>query len=364
MSRSRIPKFLSISRTRISPVVWWLVLILSWGAGAATALILDSGDGLGNTQPPEDDPGWNHIGHHLGGPSVVYLGNGWVLTAQHAGASIVLFQGERFNPVPGSIVQLESRFVPKKKPSGEGEFEGGGESEFRKSDLLLFRIDGDPGLPLLALAESTPKIGEDALLIAAGSSRGRRLTVDTPESGLRDGFEWQTDRTTRWGTNIVHKSPTWIDHLETSTRAFPLIFDRLESRNSTPHEAGAARGDSGGALFTRANPVAPENGWVLSGILFSVSGKKGQPKDTTFYGDATWVADLSHYREQIRKLVWPDCRDLNPRLGRAPECPAAAPPVSPVKSGMLFPAAAIGLLLALLGWWRWSRRRVSPGPGV
>ena len=60
-----------------------LTLLLS---APADALILDSGDGQGNTTPPADDPGWAHVGR-VTGPSGIYLGNGWVLTANHVTVS-------------------------------------------------------------------------------------------------------------------------------------------------------------------------------------------------------------------------------------------------------------------------------------
>ena len=56
-----------------------LALLLS---APAEALVFVSGDGQGNTSPPPDDPGWNHVGR-VSGLNGIYLGNGWVLTANH-----------------------------------------------------------------------------------------------------------------------------------------------------------------------------------------------------------------------------------------------------------------------------------------
>ena len=51
-------------------------------AAPAQALVYVSGDGQGNTSPPPDDPGWDHMGR-VSGLNGIYLGNGWVLTANH-----------------------------------------------------------------------------------------------------------------------------------------------------------------------------------------------------------------------------------------------------------------------------------------
>ena len=57
------------------------VLALAWGAPAA-AVIIASGDGTGNTSAPADDPGFAHVAIKSG-LSAVYIGDGWVLTANH-----------------------------------------------------------------------------------------------------------------------------------------------------------------------------------------------------------------------------------------------------------------------------------------
>ncbi len=49
------------------------MLALAVFAGPTQALVIDSGDGQGNTTPPPDDPGFVHVGR-LGTLSVVYMG--------------------------------------------------------------------------------------------------------------------------------------------------------------------------------------------------------------------------------------------------------------------------------------------------
>jgi hypothetical protein len=312
------------------------VFALAFLPGYGTALILDRGDGLGNTTAPEDDPGWANIGHHLGSPSVVYLGNRWILTAHHVGASIVIFDGKRYNPVSGSPTSLRN-------PDGT------------LADLLLFRIDEDLPLPSLSISKTPARVGEEVMLIAAGSSRGGRVTLESEAGNLLDGFLWVEDQTKRWGTNRVEARPQFIENLETKTMSFPILFDRIENPTGTRHEASAGRGDSGGALFAHTNSYDPNPDWVLSGILFSVSGRTGHPANTSFYGDITWVADLSFYRDEILRHTSPETVQMAELESNELEQSAEASG-SAKRDPSRAAALALVLIVAALIW-RIARRR-------
>ena len=68
----------------------WMVAVV-FVAGivpCAQSAIIFGGD-TGHTTAPADDPGWNRIGRcgsTISGNSGIYMGSGWVLTANH-GAS-------------------------------------------------------------------------------------------------------------------------------------------------------------------------------------------------------------------------------------------------------------------------------------
>src|SRR6185295_11538456 len=98
------------------------ILILS-SVTPAKGVVLANGDGSQHTTAPPNDPGWGNVGV-LGTGSAVYLGNRWVLTANHVGAGSVTFPSGSFLFRSGSEVQL-------KNPSGMGL------SEF--TDLVMFR---------------------------------------------------------------------------------------------------------------------------------------------------------------------------------------------------------------------------------
>ena len=79
-------------------LVFTLTLLLTV---PAAALVLESGDGQGNTTPPADDPGWAYVGR-VSGPSGIYLGNGWMLTANHVTVSDPEIEGVVYPVVPGT----------------------------------------------------------------------------------------------------------------------------------------------------------------------------------------------------------------------------------------------------------------------
>ena len=129
--------------------------------------------------------------------------------------------------------------------------------------------------------------------------------MELPDRGLVDGFYWKKDQTKRWATNRVSTGPTFVAVAQSAskTRAVPLLFEPLEHPESTRDEAGAAFGDSGGAVFGDIDPVFPSRGSALLGLIFSVSSFDSQPKNSSLYGNATWVADLSYYRTAIVEAI-------------------------------------------------------------
>ena len=70
--------------------------------------------------------------------------------------------------------------------------------------------------------------------------------------------------------------------------------------NATPYEAQGTPGDSGGGVFAKD----PTTGvWTLAGTMFSVSTLPGQPWGISVFGDTTFSADLSIYRNEIYQTM-------------------------------------------------------------
>src|SRR5205823_6655885 len=69
--------------------------------------------------------------------------------------------------------------------------------------------------------------------------------------------------------------------------------------SATADEAQVADGDSGGAVFYKD----PTSGWELAGIVNAKGAFTNQPSDTAIYGNASYLADIATYRDQIIAVV-------------------------------------------------------------
>jgi len=277
-------RFCSLARVAIT--AWLLV------PGAAPAVVVETGDGSGNTSAPADDPGWLYVGK-LGGLSAVYLGDGWVLTARHAAAATKVLRPKRsktlglagaphpLDPVPAIDIR---------NPDGS------------LADLVMLRLQSAPDLPDLEMAEQTPRLGTPVVMIGRGKDRVAALAYwraafspGTAASHRYAGFDWTERNRKRWGTNRVERVGGDLpERSGVRTRVFATSFDR----GGSEFEAQAARGDSGGAVFTRN----AEGVWVLAGIMLSVSEFSGQGQRAIF-GNLTLSAEVAFYRDQIRAVL-------------------------------------------------------------
>ncbi len=251
-------------------------------APAGRAVLIDSGDGTGNTSAPPDDPGWVYVG--LRGPfTAVYLGDGWVLTANHVPVGNVWIDGISYDMIGSTAVRLDN---------GDGSF----------ADLKVVGLAGVPPLPLLPIRATPPSFGDPVVMIGNGRNRGPASVPCDPNGppppGPLGGYDWLLTRTLRWGTNEVEDFLPFDDEFNTLTTEFFLTsFDQA----ATAHEAQGADGDSGGAVFI-------ENGsqWELAGILVSIDFYpmcQTSPPTNSLYTNNTYAADLSFYRDQIEDIV-------------------------------------------------------------
>ncbi len=254
-------------------------LVVAAGPGPAAAVILAPGDGTGNVEAPDDDFGFANVAD--AGETAVYLGNGWMITANHVRPRNVTLAGGVYEVVPGSKLRLRS------------------DGARVSADLAIFRLQEPlPALPSLPIREAPPRVGNPVILVGNGPDRG-----DPVEVGERRGWEWARSHRLRWGTNQVHETGLEVrasvgDH----TTAFSM---RLSPTHPTPYECGVGLGDSGGAAF-----IEHDGRYELAGVLFAAKTFDDQPARTTLYGNMTFAADLSVYRDQILAITLaPACRD-------------------------------------------------------
>jgi hypothetical protein len=98
----------------------------------------------------------------------------------------------------------------------------------------------------------------------------------------------------RWGTNRIFATRFDLDAHGVRTPAFAMRFDQGDTR----HEAQAATGDSGGAVF-----IARKGRFELAGVLIAIVGQPEQPPETALYGNLTTAADLSVFRRELAALL-------------------------------------------------------------
>ncbi len=280
---------------------------------------------------PDGDPGWANEGQTVFFLNAVYIGDGWMLTAHHAGAAGVNFvvPGTTYQPVPSQSFQVPN---PMGVPGLSAAY----------ADLLLYRINADPGLPSLTIASQPLGVNDKVVFISKG------LTLALPES------HWVVDNSVppnwtsvpsggtysgyviggggkRWGTNniandnilgdqfvydpITHPSHSCdpsnpADQCDASdadittnvghaTIANLTTFDRF---SSNPYETQVVNGDSGSPVFhNRGTQSQPQ--WELAGITLAIYRYPGQDAGYSVYGDASAFADLSSYRNNILSII-------------------------------------------------------------
>lgn len=322
----------------------------SLGQPSAFALIFASPDSEPRDERPADFPYWENITQRrYEGPSVIYLGAGWALTARHVGIGEIFLEGESFAP------NIRSRHM---LMNADG----------TPADAIVFQLDPDadlPDLPILPLASIAPLPGEEIMLIGFGRRR-EKVVEWHDEDGSHFGFKWSAKGSKRWGTNQIASSHSRLVQENWSTRTLSFVFDPPYSKNTTRYEAQAATGDSGGAVF-----VKRDGEWQLVGMMISVSASARTPGSTTSYGDVTFAASIASYRSEIVRWARPKCTNEEDDDGDGkidfpldPGCDSPADPderdtdLIPRGTGMLWIAVLLGFIvlgIAIFAFFR-SRR--------
>lgn len=275
------------------------LLIAGLPAGPSSAVVIDLVNaGSTNTTAPADDPGWNNVGA-IGVGGGVYIGYGWVLTANHVGSgSGITLGGVTYAMAPGTGHRLTN---------------DGAAGKSALTDLYMFQIQGPyPKLPFIQVAGTSPADGDTVTMIGRGRLQQANPTYwsvnttpnpwvwteTTAQLANEAGFKTDGTKAMRWGTNVIDNRG-WVNAGAGDFLSVSATFDPGVSDN----EAQVVSGDSGGAVF-----VKQSGQWRLGGIILAQGVLSGQPGGTStaaFY-DTSYFADLSYYRPQIVALAVPE----------------------------------------------------------
>ncbi|MBN8710997.1 MAG: trypsin-like peptidase domain-containing protein [Verrucomicrobia bacterium] len=194
--------------------------------------------------------GWDYVGY-AGDASGVYLGNGWVLTADHVDITNLTYVlgGVTYQIIASSVVSL----------SGS------------TADLSLFQITSTtaslPNLPSLTISSTAPVVNQTKVVMIGYGNSGTKV-----ES---------------WGMNVVTgiNQSVAIDQTSWVTTDFTTTLGKVGNYTNS---AKLIDGDSGGAAFAYNSATGT---WELMGILEAVAG------------NTSYIMQLSEYRSLILSTV-------------------------------------------------------------
>lgn len=246
-----------------------------------------------DTLPPNGSPAPNIARIGLFNASGVYLGNGYVLTANHV---IVVDSGIVIN---GVSYNRDLTFTPLQITEDDP-----GTAYSDVVDLKLIKILGNPGLPPLPVVQSLPlnystatDFNAAATLMGWGFGKGAIVS--------NKGWQWGDNSTQllRWGTNATLPGTYTASYSGYQYDVLHTEFRRSLGSNT----AQITQGDSGGALFQQFGGV-----WKLSGTATTTLSYQGgaalfdgqYPIPPGDQPDAAEFVRISRYGHLMRAVNW------------------------------------------------------------
>lgn len=246
----------------MSPALVFFLTVFCWLfflSSEALALKAAVGDGFTETvlitAPVGRDPYPFENVVRVNGASGVYLGGGWVLTAEHVGyASSVAVGGTTF---AASDAGMRLDVV---------------NSDGADADLILFRLDyASPDDANLSLTLSGLAEGDSIFMAGFGGSVSRS-----------------------WATNVVEHIPNdpGVDYTNVAVGSATSYTLSLYSAYDLgiANDGQGVPGDSGGGVFIENSGI-----WELGGVTFGI--------DTDNDPDLTYFADLDLYKPSITSFM-------------------------------------------------------------
>lgn len=265
-----------------------ITLSLSLITSTAPAIILYGHDNSTNITDPANGIPWKNVAKMEAGAGVtsgsgVYLGNKFVITANHVAVDRVVIDGTTFF--------VDTAF-------SAGGFVAG-QHQVGTADIKILRLVSDPfdtvsGLSTITLNASTVQdLNRSSFLVGYGAGKGLEVS----------GQGWNWDASTagvqRWGTNTTENTVVSVGVSPNVTVSLTTAFDA-----GPADEAALTINDSGSALFQFIGGQ-----WRLSGIGFAVevSGSSFYNRTTgSIFGDErdySFYARIAHYKSDIDTIL-------------------------------------------------------------
>jgi len=258
-----------------------------------------------------DDPTadlWNHV-VQIRKPdgtspdaSGVYLGNGFILTANHVTGSRYFIEGTEY-AVDTSYNGTGSKRVTNSQ--GEG------------LDLKLVKIQSPPALDAIQMMNSTQSaLSSYSLYIGWGVGKGTPQTTDPANQGWTWGSEAATANK-RWGRNLTLGSN--YNEMSNPNTYLETQFNRTAFASPAAYNDDVFSltiGDSGGGLFQYV-----DSQWMLAGIGTDVStlwssyydrntGSSGDQPDSSYF-----VSMPAHSQDVLNAIPEPSVFALSLAAG-------------------------------------------------
>jgi len=222
------------------------------------------------TLPPNDGAPWAYAARvSPDSPSAVYLGHGFILTANHVATRNTGIL------IDGQVYDRDQTFERIRITTGSDNV-----------DLSLWKILGDPGLPELPIAIPTVDydLGTATTLIGWGAGKGQYLSSGYGPNKI-EGWEWdQSIQIKRWGTNMSDgEASSLVPGVDYEVLRF------FQNRNAGPGEAAPAQDDSGAGAFQLLGGI-----WKLSGIATLSQSPSLFVNSDTYYSEGVRLGTYSH----------------------------------------------------------------------
>ena len=223
-----------------------LALLLFGGVDVLAVVYLGTDDPEHNTRAPSGElaeSGWQYLGR-WGNFVGTVIGPRHFITARHVGGLI----GQRFH-FRGETYATRALY------------------EFGPNDLRIWEVCEPMPEPYAPLYAAEDEVDKRLVVFGRGGLRGEEVWVDTSEG--REHRGWRVgvpDSRLRWGVNVVTEIVDYADFFD-SAEIGELVFLRAEfNRDGEPDEAHLSSGDSGGAVFIKA-----DGEWSLAGVVFGAN---------------------------------------------------------------------------------------------